>query len=66
MKLVRGMLLGRPGSRVHLALKRFCASDGSDEPDHYEVTIIRGVKNRRTSSASMDETDKRKSGAQFI
>ena len=66
IKLVRGMLLGRPGSRVHLALKRSSASDGSKEADHYEVTIVRGVKSRRTSSASNDGTDKRKSGAQFI
>jgi len=46
------MLLGRSGSRVHLALKRFCASNDSKEAEFFEVTIIRGVKNRRSWSAS--------------
>lgn len=60
------MLLGRSGSRVHLALKRFCASNDSKEAEFFEVTIIRGVKNRRSWSASNKESDTRHSGAQFL
>jgi len=44
MKVVRGMLLGPTGSRVHLALKRGQAGTAEEEESHYEVTIIRGIK----------------------
>lgn len=43
IKVVRGMLMGAAGSRVHLALKR---GSGAAQ-QRYEATIIRGFRTRK-------------------
>ena len=43
-KLVRGMLMGQVGSRVHLAMKRGIVEPSLSEAEHYNVTITRGLK----------------------
>ena len=45
IKVVRGMLMGAAGSRVHVALKREGQGElGGDRAQNYEVTIVRGLK----------------------